>query len=67
MIIHPSVTLARVVEAVERHNASLDNPGICISCGADQDGCEPDACELECEHCGQFAVYGAEELLIMIA
>jgi hypothetical protein len=46
---------------------SLDNPGICIACGADADGCEPDARKYKCEACGERAVYGAEELLIMLA
>ena len=61
------MTLDRVVEAVKRYDATLDNPGICIACGADADGCEPDACEYECEVCGEPAVYGAQELLIMMA
>ena len=64
--IHPSVTQARVLEAVERGNTSLDNPGICLACGQDQDGCEPDARRYECESCGEKAVFGAEELLFMI-
>lgn len=64
---HASITTKRVIEAVERHNASLDNPGFCIACGADADGCEPDAQEYECEVCGEKAVYGAEELLIIAA
>ena len=64
--IHPSVTQARVLEAVERGNTSLDNPGICLACGQDQDGCEPDARRYECDSCGENAVFGAEELLFMI-
>lgn len=64
--IHPSVTQARVLEAVERGNTSLDNPGICLACGQDQDGCEPDARRYECESCGEKAVFGAEELLFLI-
>jgi hypothetical protein len=67
MKMHPSVTKARIVEAVERHNASLDNPGICILCGADADGCEPDARRYVCEQCGERGVYGAEELLLHVA
>ena len=34
-------------------------------CGEDADGCEPDARGYECEHCGKFKVYGAEECLMM--
>lgn len=67
MKMHKSVTSERVVEAVARGMTSLDNPGICIACGADQDGCEPDARRHECESCGARKVYGAEELLLMVS
>jgi hypothetical protein len=62
--IHHSVTEDRVLEAVERANTSLDNPGICLLCGQDADSCEPDARRYECESCGERGVYGAEEVLI---
>jgi hypothetical protein len=64
---HPSITLERVMEAVERHNTTLDNPGFCLACGEEADGVEPDARRLECEACGESRVYGADELLIMMA
>ena len=65
---HFSITAERVIEAVERQLTSLDNPGFCVACGAEaSDGCEPDAEQLECESCGEPAVYGAEEILIAIA
>lgn len=63
MRIHSSVTPARVLEAVERAHLSLDDPGFCVSCGADREGCEPDMRKGPCEVCGCPAVYGAEELL----
>lgn len=44
---------------------TLDDPGFCVSCGAEVDGVEPDAREYKCESCGEHAVYGAEELLLM--
>ena len=62
---HPSITEARVVDAVERGMCSLDNPGFCLACGEDAYGCEPDARGYECEACGKRAVYGAEECLLM--
>jgi hypothetical protein len=67
MRIHPSITADRVAEAVERGMTTLDNPGFCIACGEDADGCEPDARGYECESCGRPKVYGAEELLLCIA
>jgi hypothetical protein len=46
---------------------SLDNPGLCLGCGEDAEGCEPDARRYICEGCGQPKVYGASEILIRIA
>ena len=66
MKLHSSITSERVVELAESGMNGLDNPGICTACGADADGCEPDARKYLCESCGAHAVYGAEELLFMI-
>tara|TARA_Y100000593_G_scaffold4213_4_gene8356 strand:- start:12895 stop:13104 length:210 start_codon:yes stop_codon:yes gene_type:complete len=56
-----SFTLERYVEAME------SSEGLCVSCGevAGYDFVEPDARELECHDCGEFTVYGAEELVLM--
>ena len=63
---HPSITADRIVAAVEASRRTLDNPGICICCGADAEGVEPDARKYECESCGEPGVYGAEELLLSV-
>ena len=63
--VHRSITQSRVTEAVESHMRSLDNPGFCLLCGEDADGCEPDARKYECEACGERGVYGADEVLLM--
>lgn len=55
-----------IAEAVERGQTGLDNPGFCLVCGNEQDGCEPDAENYECESCGAEQVFGAEQLLICI-
>lgn len=62
--VYPNVTSERVMDLVEFAMCSLENPGICIACGADADECEPDARRYECEDCGERAVYGAEELAL---
>jgi DNA-directed RNA polymerase subunit RPC12/RpoP len=54
------ITYEQVVDAV----ASGDYIGICIKCGYEQEGVEPDARKYECEDCGERKVYGAEELLL---
>lgn len=51
------------MNAVERQQLDLDNPGFCVACGNEQEGCEPDARKYECEACGENKVYGAEELM----
>lgn len=58
--IHKSLTLDRVGEAVQREMTTLDNPGFCIACGEEADGCEPDAQAYKCERCGKRAVYGVK-------
>lgn len=66
MKMYPSITTERVLDAVERSNTGLDNPGFCIACGQEQEDCEPDMRKGPCEHCGAKAVYGAEELMMRI-
>ena len=65
MNVHKSVTSERILEAASRQMAGTDNPGICVKCGDECDGCEPDAERYRCEACGSYSVYGAE-LLLMI-
>lgn len=57
----------QIMAAHERRRTSCDDPGFCLACGADADGVEPDAREYECEVCGEFAVFGIEELVMEIA
>jgi hypothetical protein len=62
--IHPTITTERVLEAAQREAMTLDNPGLCLVCGEEMEGCEPDARRYECEAYGSHEVYGAQELLI---
>ena len=64
MAIHESLTIDRVMAAAESEMFGTDNPGFCIACGEEADGCEPDARGYECECCGARKVYGAQELLL---
>lgn len=67
MKIHTSINPDRICALAEESMFGMGNPGICISCGDDADGCEPDARGYTCEGCGEAAVYGAEELLMIIS
>jgi len=40
--------------------------GICLACGEEADGVEPDARAYKCEYCGARKVYGAEEICLML-
>jgi hypothetical protein len=42
-----------------------DNCGFCRKCREVAYGVEPDACNYECENCGEEEVFGAAELLLM--
>ena len=62
MKLHPNVTVEMLMDAIDRQRFGLDNPGFCMACGAEADGCEPDARNYRCECCGEREVFGAEEL-----
>lgn len=55
--VHSSIDEMRVADAM--HGDLL---GICIACGADAYGVEPDARRYVCEECEEPRVYGASEI-----
>jgi hypothetical protein len=51
-------------EEYARHSSDYD--GLCLSCGEwSSGGVEPDAEDYECEVCGESAVCGTEQALLM--
>lgn len=60
-------TVDDLIDAVQRSETSLDNPGFCLACGEEADGCEPDARDYTCEFCDEPCVFGASEVLMMRA
>jgi hypothetical protein len=60
MKVHKSITFERIQDIL----LNDDCTGICIDCGEEVMGVEPDARGYTCDCCGAPAVYGAEELLI---
>ena len=61
---HKSITFERVEAAVIEQMFGMGHPGFCLECGADHDGCEPDAHGYECYECGEMAVSGAAEVMM---
>ena len=59
----PLPLLTQVAKSYERYMTTTENPGLCISCGSEQEGCEADAQRYQCEECGEPSVYGAEFVL----
>ena len=59
--------LDRAIRLCEESETTLSNPGICLACGEEADGCEPDARNYECECCGAMKVFGAQEIIMMFA
>jgi hypothetical protein len=43
----------------------IGRAGFCVACGADAAGVRPDARNCKCKNCGEPAVFGADELLLM--
>ena len=66
MKINSKITRRKLISATKRQMFGLDSPGFCVACGLEHEGIEPDAGKYKCESCGERAVYGAEELLIMV-
>ncbi len=65
---HKSITMPRVARLVSSNERKCENKGICKACGKTKsEGCEPDARDYLCDHCGANAVDGAEELLFAVA
>lgn len=62
-----NLTEDQILDAVERQMLGTDNPGFCLACGEEAFDCEPDARGYECDACGERKVYGAAEILMMIA
>lgn len=61
------LTVDAVIDAAKREMFGTDNPGFCLACGNEREGCEPDARNYECESCGEKKVFGAAEIVMMIA
>lgn len=54
----PTFTLEEIQEA------SAENAGFCLACGAYKDSVEPDARKYVCDECGKLEVYGADEIAL---
>jgi hypothetical protein len=60
----PGWTLDGLTAVVSECMYGTAMTGICLECGADREGCEPDAEDYECYACGEFTVSGAETIFM---
>ena len=63
---NPNINPDRVLELALDQMLGTGNHGICLACGAERDGCEPDAEGYECYECGAHKVVGAELAAVML-
>lgn len=63
---HASITEDRIIELHNRRATSLDDPGLCLACGAEAEGVEPDSRNYSCDVCGDTQVFGIEDIVIAI-
>lgn len=63
--VHASITADRLVHVLDHALVNNEDPGLCVNCGAETGGVEPDARAYKCTVCDYFGVYGAEELLFL--
>lgn len=61
-----TITREQLIAAAEESTFGMANTGICVACGNEQEGCEPDARNYACEACDEMAVFGAMELLLYL-
>jgi hypothetical protein len=63
----PKNKLSNILETAMRQcQEDTGTQGVCLACGEEQTGVEPDARNYECESCGERQVCGCEEILIML-
>lgn len=66
MKLHSTITIDRVMAGAEESMFGMSDDGVCIYCGEDAMGVEPDAERYECESCGKRGVYGWEQILLYV-
>jgi len=52
------------IEQCESSMTDMCDIAICVSCGDENEGREPDTSYGRCESCGEYAVFGLEELAV---
>lgn len=64
MKLHKSITRERIVAGARESMFGMSDDGVCITCGQEQHGVEPDAERYPCEGCGTPTVYGWEQIML---
>jgi hypothetical protein len=62
---HPNLNQRNITFTIEELLEAEENyEGFCLACGERRECCEPDARNYECDACGAFQVFGAQELIL---
>jgi hypothetical protein len=65
--IHPSITMDLVLEAMDRSPSETDALGFCLACGESVREIATSTRRETCGFCGCPAVFGAEEIMFILA
>ena len=64
--LHRSITEKKLMALAQESMFGTSSPGLCLECGAEASGVEPDASKYFCEACNRKSVYGAELLFMYL-
>jgi DNA-directed RNA polymerase subunit RPC12/RpoP len=56
----------RILELAQQQMFGTEDVGMCLECGHEQHGVEPDARDYACQQCGTKAIFGAQELMMTL-
>ena len=64
--LHPTLSPERVESLAHEAFWQPDPPGVCIACGTEVRGIDPERERATCPSCGQRAVSGAQRLVFLM-
>lgn len=64
MKLHESINIERLAALATQNFISCTNYGVCIACGEEANGVEPDSRDSLCDHCHTRNVWGVDEIIL---